>query len=72
MNQYEVMYVIDTTLDDEARTALINRFSNLVEVNGGKVDRVDEWQAPSGVRHRLQDGGLLRADVRDRPRRAAP
>ena len=43
MNQYEVMYVIDTTLDDEARTALINRFSNLVEVNGGKVDRVDEW-----------------------------
>ncbi len=43
MNQYEAMYVIDTTLDDEARTAVINRFSNLVEVNGGKVDRVDEW-----------------------------
>ena len=43
MNQYEVMYVIDTTLDDQARAALINRFSELVVANGGQVDRVDEW-----------------------------
>ena len=43
MNQYEVMYVIDTALEDQARTDLINRFSGLVEQNGGQVDRVDEW-----------------------------
>ena len=43
MNQYEVMYVIDTALEDQARTDLINRFSSLVEQNGGQVDRVDEW-----------------------------
>jgi len=43
MNQYEVMYVIDTTLDDQARAALINRFSELVVANGGQVDRIDEW-----------------------------
>ena len=43
MNQYEVMYVIDPTLEDSARVELINRFSDLVEKNGGKVDRVDEW-----------------------------
>ena len=43
MNQYEVMYIIDTAVEDEARTELINRFSNLVTANGGKVDRVDEW-----------------------------
>ena len=43
MNQSEVMYVIDTTLDDQARAALINRFSELVVANGGQVDRVDEW-----------------------------
>ena len=43
MNQYEVMYVIDTQLEDQARTELINRFSNLVAQNGGTVDRVDEW-----------------------------
>ncbi|MBR2572401.1 MAG: 30S ribosomal protein S6 [Clostridia bacterium] len=43
MNQYEVMYVIDTALDDQARGAVIDRFSQLVEQNGGKVDRIDEW-----------------------------
>ena len=43
MNQYEVMYVIDTALEEQARTDLINRFSSLVELNGGQVDRVDEW-----------------------------
>ena len=43
MNQYEVMYVIDTTIDETARTNLISRFSDLVVKNGGKVDRVDEW-----------------------------
>ena len=41
MNQYEVMYVIDTALEEQARTDLINRFSGLVELNGGQVDRVD-------------------------------
>ena len=43
MNQYEVMYVIDTALEEGARSELINRFSNVVTNNGGKVDRVDEW-----------------------------
>ena len=43
MNQYEVMYVIDTALEEQARSELINRFSNLVAQNGGTVDRVDEW-----------------------------
>ena len=43
MNKYEVMYVIDTALDDQARTDVINRFSGLVEANGGTVERVDEW-----------------------------
>ena len=43
MNQSEVMYVIDTAIDETARTNLISRFSDLVVKNGGKVDRVDEW-----------------------------
>jgi len=43
MNQYEVMYVIDTALEDTARAALVERFSDLVKKNGGEVDRIDEW-----------------------------
>ena len=43
MNQYEVMYVIDAGIDETTRTNLINRMSERVTQNGGKVDRVDEW-----------------------------
>ena len=43
MNQYEVMYVIDAALEDNARAELIARFSELVKKNGGEIDRVDEW-----------------------------
>ena len=43
MNQYEVMYVIDTQLEDTQRQELIARFNALVATNGGTVDRVDEW-----------------------------
>lgn len=43
MNQYEVMYVIDANIDETTRTNLINRMSERVAQNGGKVDRVDEW-----------------------------
>jgi len=43
MSQYEVMYIIDATLEDSARVELIERFSDLVKKNGGEIDRVDEW-----------------------------
>ena len=43
MNKYEVMYVIDTALEDQARADVITRFNGIVENNGGKVERVDEW-----------------------------
>ena len=43
MNKYEVMYVIDTALEDQARADVIARFNGIVENNGGKVERVDEW-----------------------------
>jgi len=43
VNQYEVMYVIDTAIADQARIDLIERFSGLVAQGGGQVDRIDEW-----------------------------
>ena len=43
MNKYEVMYVLDAALEDQARQDVISRFSSVVENNGGKVERVDEW-----------------------------
>ena len=43
MNKYEVMYVIDTALEDAARAELEKRACELVTSNGGEVERVDEW-----------------------------
>lgn len=43
MNKYELVYVIDAALEDEARKAVIDRFNAMIEQNGGKVTKVDEW-----------------------------
>lgn len=43
MNKYESMYILKPDLEEEARKSLIERFKALVENNGGKVEKVDEW-----------------------------
>ena len=43
MNKYELVYVIDTTLDDDARKAVMDRFHGMLESLGGKVEKVEEW-----------------------------
>ena len=43
MNKYELVYVIDTALDDDARQVVIDRFNGMIEQEGGKVLKVDEW-----------------------------
>ncbi len=43
MNNYEVLYVVDGTLDDEAIKEQVTRFTELVTANGGEIVQVDEW-----------------------------
>ncbi len=43
MNKYEVVYILDTKLDDATKDALIERFKGVVESNGGAVEGVDKW-----------------------------
>lgn len=45
--KYELIYIIDTAVEEEARKALITRFNELIQSNGGQVEKVDEW----GKRH---------------------
>ena len=47
MNKYELVYVIDAAIEEEARKAVIDRFHGMIETLGGKVEKVDEW----GKRH---------------------
>ena len=43
MNQYELIYIIDTTVEEEARKALIEKFNGIIAANGGEVVKVEEW-----------------------------
>lgn len=43
MNSYEALYIVKPDIDEEARAALIQKFSELVVNNGGEVENVDEW-----------------------------
>ncbi len=43
MNRYESLYVLKPDVEEEARKALIEKFKSLVESNGGKVEKIDEW-----------------------------
>lgn len=43
MSRYELIYIIDTSVEEEARKELIERFSAMITDNGGTVDKVDEW-----------------------------
>jgi len=40
---YELLYIIDTSLEDEPRKELITRFNTLIEQHAGKVENVEEW-----------------------------
>ncbi|MBR2054345.1 MAG: 30S ribosomal protein S6 [Clostridia bacterium] len=43
MNKYEVVYIIDPAVEEEARKELIAKFNALITENGGSVDKVEEW-----------------------------
>ena len=43
MNKYEVVYIIDPAVEEEARKSLIAKFNDLITGNGGSVDKVEEW-----------------------------
>ena len=43
MNKYELLYIIDNDLSDEAKEAVIARISAVVTDNGGTIDELDRW-----------------------------
>ncbi len=41
--KYELIYIIDTAVDEETRKGLIERFNDLIAANQGTVEKVEEW-----------------------------
>ncbi len=43
MNKYQLLFIIDNDIEDEAKDAIIDKFSNLVAELGGTVGMLDKW-----------------------------
>lgn len=43
MNKYELLFIIDNEVSDEAKQAVIDRITAVVTDNGGEVENVDKW-----------------------------
>ncbi|MGN1066721.1 MAG: 30S ribosomal protein S6 [Candidatus Fimimonas sp.] len=43
MNSYELLYIIDNEISDEAKEAVIAKISAVITDNGGTIDGVDKW-----------------------------
>ena len=43
MTKYEMLYILSTKLEDEAKEAVIAKFQSIVTAAGGTVESVDKW-----------------------------
>ena len=43
MKKYEIMYILKADLDDASRNELIGKLNDILTVDGGSIDYVNEW-----------------------------
>ncbi len=43
MNKYEVLYILDSAIEETAKDAIVEKFSALVTNSGGEVLEVNKW-----------------------------
>ncbi len=43
MSKYEMLYIIATGIDEEAKKAIIKKFEDVVVSLGGTVEKTDDW-----------------------------
>lgn len=43
MNKYEILYIINNGITDEAKQAIVDKFAALVTTLGGSVVNIDKW-----------------------------
>ena len=56
---YEVVYIMDPALGEEAIAAMIEKFKTLVETQGTVAEHRGVGQAPSGLSHQRPERGPL-------------
>jgi small subunit ribosomal protein S6 len=43
MKKYEIMFILDSNLEEAARKELIESLLNVLKANGGTISNVNEW-----------------------------
>lgn len=43
MKKYEIMYIVNASLDDAARASVCESLHNIITSQGGSIDNVNEW-----------------------------
>ena len=43
MTKYEMLYILDNALADEAKDGIIKKIEDLVTANGGVIEKTDRW-----------------------------
>ncbi len=43
MRKYEIMYVVQPTIEEDAKKALVERFDNILTENGSEIIESKEW-----------------------------
>lgn len=43
MTKYQLLFIIENSLEDEAKQALVEKFSDLIVSLGGTVNTIDKW-----------------------------
>jgi small subunit ribosomal protein S6 len=55
MNRYELTYIIDTGLEEDARKELVERYAELIKQNGGEVEKIDETWGTRRLAYAIND-----------------
>ncbi len=45
MTKYEMLYILDMSISDEAKESIIKKFEDLVTENGGVIEKTARWGA---------------------------
>lgn len=43
MKKYEIMYIVNASLEDDARAKVVEGLHSIITTHGGSIDNVDEW-----------------------------
>lgn len=43
MDEYEVMYILKSDMEEDARKALVDQLHGIITADGGEITKVDEW-----------------------------